>query len=91
MSDFIKVNFKNEYSIHVHKSTLRLEKDGYHKDGKKYFRYYCYSMHSFAERILECFFRDKCNLDKKEYQNIYSHYRITREEYERLCKELGVE
>jgi DNA-directed RNA polymerase alpha subunit len=90
MSDFIKVNFKNEYTIYVHKSTLRLEKNSCYKDGKKYFRYYCYSMHSFAEKILECFFRSKSNLNEREYQETYSNYRITREEYDRLCKELGV-
>lgn len=91
MSDFIKVNFKNGNMIQVHKSTLKLEKHSYRKDGKKYAQYHCYSTHFFLEKIFECLFRDQCNLNESEYQGYYSEAKITREEYDRLCKELGVE
>lgn len=91
MSDFIKVNFKSGNMSQAHKSTIKLEKYSYHKDGKKYFKYYCYSTHFFLEKIFECLFRDKCNLTESEYKGYYAEAKITREEYDRLCKELGVE
>ncbi len=91
MSDFIKVNFKNGEIIQADKSTLTLKKHECYKNGKKYFKYYCYSTNYFLENILECFFVGKTYLNETEYQRIYSECRTTKEEYQRLCKELGVE
>jgi hypothetical protein len=86
MSDFIKVNFKNGISRVMPKASLMIEVD---EESGAYF----VSEHSFwtslAVKMLQ--YKDDEHSRHAYMGCILDTQYITREEYDRLCKELGVE
>lgn len=85
MSDFIKVTFKNNgrYAV-VKKSNIELVKEGGINEDVGNF--YCFTFVSRLEEMIFC-----SAILGSSYYDVCKRAEITREEYDRLCKELGVE
>lgn len=83
MSDFIKVNFKSGHIAIMHKDALHL-----HQAANKLF--YANDANSYLAMLATIF---SCSEEGRldVFFGMNSAAEITREEYDRLCKELGVE
>lgn len=89
MSDFIKVNFEDGRTAILPKNEIRLHKS---KNGVFYLNETINTLTLIANTLLHLnkheSFDDRPGL---AYDRVYGSSRITHEEYDRLCKELGVE
>jgi len=84
MSDFIKVNLMSGYSFVAHKNNISMNEG---PCGKFYVTHLNWRLSILSELLTQDGF--DCKKDCLQDTRIFSE--ITREEYERICKELGVE
>lgn len=91
MSDFIKVNLKSGYDIVANKSSISLV-DGI--GGRIFVQYMNGELNAIQQLLLTPIGSDDINEIQYKRELLQDHIlsqEITREEYDRLCKELGVE
>ena len=91
MSDFIKVNLKSGYDIVANKSSISLV-DGI--GGRIFVQYMNGELNAIQQLLLTPIGSDDINeiqYKRELLQDSILSQEITREEYDRLCKELGVE
>lgn len=91
MSDFIKVNLKSGYDIVANKSSISLV-DGI--GGQIFVQYMNGELNAIQQLLLTPIGSDDINEIQYKRELLQDHIlsqEITREEYDRLCKELGVE
>lgn len=81
MTDFVKVNFKDGYSCYTSKIGIELS----HFDGSFYA--YTFTLSATIANSIRLF----DNGSQKVREVVNAFYEITKEEYDRLCKELGIE
>lgn len=84
MTDFVKVNYKSGFSIIHNKNNIEIYM---YEDGA------CYVNNIVKATYMGAAMSGHSSVEEKaEYYNKHlSNGLITREEYDRLCKELGVE
>lgn len=84
MSDFVKVNLTSGYSFVAHKNAISLNEGSCG-------RFYVEHLNGQLSILSELLAKDGVGCKEDYLKEIKLFHQITREEYERLCKELGVE